>query len=208
MAEVKILYLATADGLHQLANPGKSNRWRRVGVALEGQDVGVIRPSPNDPLLVYAAATDGIFRTTNGGASWEAVLPQPVATLVFDDSDLVATTVAGETLRSGDGESWEPSAPIAASTEHKNFTLAGLPPALLIPSSGVLMRSEDGGATTIPVEGPRAVQVLVNPPRFQDYVYAGTEAGELWLSKDRGATWARLEDGFAAIRDLAFARVQ
>jgi hypothetical protein len=58
------------------------------------------------------------------------------------------------------------------------------------------------------VEGPTDVRVLISPPRYQDYAYAGTGAGELWLSADRGRTWDKLHEGLAPVRDLSFARVR
>lgn len=107
MAEARILYLATADGLVQLANPGKSDRWREVGRALQGQDVRSVVASPGDPLLAYAASSAGVARTTNGGFTWEIVQSEPVRALAFDAAGvLYAGTERGVVLSSPDGALW------------------------------------------------------------------------------------------------------
>lgn len=279
MAEARILYIATASGLVQLANPGKSDRWREVGRALSGQDLHAVVASPNDPLLVLSASAAGISRSTNGGMSWELVSPEPARSLVFDTAGtLYAGAANGAILTSADGETWteaarlptpilrwsslpngallgvggdgqiyerliddwqardldepkllnlasgpdEPESLLLLDTGSLHTTagaqslpgaptgallmLSGQRPVLLIGTRDQLLRSEDRGATLTPVEGPRAVTVLVTPPRFIDQAFAGTEAGALWFSSDRGRSWAELRSGYSAIRDIAFAR--
>lgn len=279
MAEARILYVATAAGLVQLANPGKSDRWREVGRALGSQNLHAVVASPNDPLLAFAASEAGISRSTNGGMSWELVSPEPARSLVFDAAGTIyAGGDNGAILASADGETWTGatrlSAPILRWSLLPNGTLLGvggdgriyealadrwqardlgdlkllhlvsdpdepesllllgdgslhtaegkrtLPgaatgallmlggqrPVLLLGSQDLLLRSEDRGATLVPVDGPHAVTVLVTPPRFIDQAFAGTEAGALWFSSDRGRSWAELRAGYAAIRDIAFAR--
>lgn len=110
MAEVRILYIATADGLVQLANPGKSDRWREIGRALPGQDVRAVAASPSDPLMAVACGAAGVDLTANGGASWERVVPQAAAALAFDGTGRVlAATERGELLASADGQAWTPA---------------------------------------------------------------------------------------------------
>lgn len=279
MAEARILYIATAAGLIQLANPGKSDRWREVGRALSGQDLHAVVASPNDPLLALAASAAGISRSSNGGMSWDLVVPEPARSLVFDAAGtLYAGADSGMILTSPDGETWTEAArlstPILRWSSLPNGALLGvggdgriyerladgwrardlgdlnvlhlasdpdqpeslllagaealhtaagsypLPSAatgallmlsgqrlvLLIGTQEQLLRSEDRGVTLTPVAGPRAVTVLVTPPRFIDQAFAGTEAGALWFSSDRGRTWAELRSGYSVIRDIAFAR--
>jgi len=107
MAEVRILYIATADGLVQLANPGKSDRWREIGRALDGQNVQAIAASPSDPLLAFAGGTAGIERTENGGASWERVVEHAATALAFDEAGrILAAAEQGALLSSADGRAW------------------------------------------------------------------------------------------------------
>ncbi len=107
MAEARILYIATDDGLIQLANPGRSDRWREVARALEGQPVRVVAAAPNDPLLIVAATGDAVHRTADGGFSWEPIWQGEATALAFaDDGTLYVGTKDGVLLRQN-GEQWD-----------------------------------------------------------------------------------------------------
>jgi photosystem II stability/assembly factor-like uncharacterized protein len=301
MAEARILYLATDDGLIQLANPGRSDRWREVGRALAGQPVRVVAAAPHDPLLVVAATADAVHRSTNGGISWEELWRGQATALAFDEQGaLYVGTAAGALLRSTDGASWDEllqadssikkamavvdqrvifcvdravyewtlaggrpfgsfapeihlAGAIANPTPPQRITVVGkqgaetLPdaaqqltgalvvlggnePVLLVGTQGALLRSVDGGdlgaatagvsdeainvvilnaaqpSPLVEVAGPQHVTALVNPPRLLDHVFAATTVGELWLSTDRGRTWATVRTALPSISDLSFAR--
>ncbi len=173
MAQVQVLYVGTASGLYQLANPGASDRWRLVGEALAGQAVLAISTSATDPLAALAATAAGNVATADGGASWA-----PSADALPADA--------------------QPAPSLA---------LAGLPATTLTATVDGLERAEGAGPAAA-VAGPAGVTVLVSPPRLVDQVYAGTSSGELWLSKDRGRTWAKLREGLPPIHALQFVRVQ
>ncbi len=280
MAQVQILYLATAGGLVQLGSPGTSGRWRPVGDALAGQDVLAVRASATDPLHAFAGAASGLHATLDGGATWELQRSEMVTALAAAlDGTMFAGTSGGTILQGGPGEWTEAHTGAAAvvrltvladgriAAVYKNgevefltdgqwiastlvvpcasevvssvaqpheiyitsetslvtrsgtraidekptgalVLLSGKPEVLLVGTRGLVQRSDDACATLHAVEGPSDVRVLVSPPRFQDYAYAGTGGGELWLSSDRGRTWRKLHEGMAPVRDLSFARIQ
>ncbi|MBA3945056.1 MAG: hypothetical protein H0X37_10900 [Herpetosiphonaceae bacterium] len=256
MAQVQILYVATANGLHQFANPGKSDRWRPVGEALNGEDVRAVVAAFDDPLTAYAGSGAGVAQTTDGGASWTTILKRAVTALAITSSgSLHAATADGALLRMQYGPSWEEvtrgSEPLLAlSVAHGEQVSGGQRPAvslgdtdqlytttetglslpdgalpldppptgalvllpaqtptLLVATQGSVMFSDDGGHTLQSSAGPQDVQVLVTPARFQDFAYAGTASGELWLTKDRGRSWTQLHAGLPPVRALSFARV-
>lgn len=280
MAEVQVLYAATANGLAQLASPGTSHRWRLVDQALAGQDVLSVRGSAVEPLHVFAGASSGLYASRDGGASWAIERPEVITALAATgDGAIYAGTQVGTILVGGSGDwteghvgpdaaehlslliggrlvavykngsvemladgQWQPlnlivpcASEVVCSVETPadlyitNETglvthtgtrsvpgkptgalvlLAGKPEVLLFGTVDSLQRSEDGGATVQAVDGPTDVRVLVSPPRYQDYAYAGTGSGELWLSSNRGRSWRKLQDGLAPVRDLSFARVR
>jgi len=108
MAEARILYVATDDGLIQFANPGRSDRWREVGRALEHQLVRVVIAAPNDPLLIVAATAGAVHRTMDGGFSWEPIWQGEATALAFDDNGtLYVGTGQGVLLRSTSAGQWE-----------------------------------------------------------------------------------------------------
>src|SRR5262249_8429884 len=68
------------DGVYRSTDAGRT--WRHMGLAATSQ-VGRIRIHPNDPDLVYVAALGrvfgpnrerGIFRSKDGGRTWENIL--------------------------------------------------------------------------------------------------------------------------------------
>ena len=279
MAQVQILYVATASGLVQLASPGTSNRWRPVGDALSGQDVLSVRASATEPLHAFAGAAMGLHATFDGGASWVLQRPDVVTALAAaPDGAIYAGTDRGAILLGGlaewvevhscpaaivhlsvlaggriaavfkngmvellvDGQ-WAISQMLVPCTSEvvcsfarpddlfiTNETslvtrtgartvqgkptgalvlLPGKPEVLLFGTKDYIQRSDDAGATLHSVEGPSDVRVLVAPPHFQDFAYAGTGGGELWFSRDRGRSWQKLHEGMAPVRDLSFARI-
>jgi photosystem II stability/assembly factor-like uncharacterized protein len=72
--------VSPGDGVYKSTDAGDS--WHHVGLADAGQ-IGRLHVHPSNPDLVYAAVlghafgpnpTRGVFRTTNGGRTWERVL--------------------------------------------------------------------------------------------------------------------------------------
>ncbi|HXN08089.1 MAG TPA: hypothetical protein VN860_00365, partial [Candidatus Acidoferrales bacterium] len=58
-------------------------RWRSIGPALSGGRVAAVAGTDADPLLYYfGAAGGGVWRTTNGGVTWDDVFAKlPVASI-------------------------------------------------------------------------------------------------------------------------------
>jgi photosystem II stability/assembly factor-like uncharacterized protein len=72
-----LLVAGANDGLFRWACPERSRRdseeglWQRVAPGLEGQTVFTVVIDPQDETLVYAGATDGLWRSQDGGDSWD-----------------------------------------------------------------------------------------------------------------------------------------
>jgi photosystem II stability/assembly factor-like uncharacterized protein len=174
MAEARILYLATAGGVVQLANPGKSARWREIGRALAGEDVRAVVASPTDALRAYAGGANGVARTTNGGASWDRVHGDSIYTLAFDaEGNIFAGTERGVVLASEDGETWREedafSAPVVQIVKLDDNTL------LSIGSDGMVCE-RDGGAWR-----PRELQV----PFIRGVAASHADPRELYIVNKR-----------------------
>jgi photosystem II stability/assembly factor-like uncharacterized protein len=75
-------------------------RWRNIGP--EGNRVSAVAGVPGDPLVYYAgAASGGIFKTTDGGASWNPIFDgQPVHSI----GDIAAAPSDPSTVWAGTGE--------------------------------------------------------------------------------------------------------
>ncbi len=182
MAQAGIIYIATDDGLVTLSDPGGSGRWRQVGHTLRKHAISAVVASNAMHLLVQTSS--GAQQSSDGGMSWQpATETAPLDHRVPRDA---------------------------------RVTLQGQPPVMLavrLTSSGslALQRSEDSGTTwqtvalTAPLQG--TVTVIVTVPHHRDQAWAGTDAGELLHTTDRGRTWQQVLDGLPSIRSLAPTRL-
>jgi photosystem II stability/assembly factor-like uncharacterized protein len=156
------LYAGTLGGLARSVDGAAS--WQRVSGPF--RSVGLLALDPLHPDTLYAGPMNepGLFKSTDGGATWSersAALGRPIFTALAMD----------------------PAAPqvvYAATRGPANGQRA-------------LVRSADGGATWSTLKSSalagRAIATLAVAPRSA--LYAGTEAG-LYRSADGARTWRRL----------------
>src|SRR5439155_25726939 len=89
--------LSTGNGMYKSTDGGKT--WKHLGLA-DAQQIGAVLVDPRDPNRVFVAALGhpygpneerGVFRSTNGGQTWEKVLYKDKDTgaiaLAFDPSN-------------------------------------------------------------------------------------------------------------------------
>jgi photosystem II stability/assembly factor-like uncharacterized protein len=177
------------NGMYKSTDGGKS--WSRVGLA-DSRQIGKILVDPKDPNIVFVAALGhayganaerGVFKSTDGGQTWQAVLHKDDNTgaidLAFDPQN---------------------SQTIYASLWQTRRPPWNVYPASNGPGSG-LYKSTDGGANWtqltkgVPTEGLGRIGVAVAPSEH-DRVYAIVDAkdGGLYRSDNAGATWHRTDD--------------
>jgi photosystem II stability/assembly factor-like uncharacterized protein len=186
------------DGVYKSVDAGKT--WTHIGLD-DSQAIARIRIDPANPNLVYVAALGhpyganperGVFRSSDGGASWKRVL--------FRDN------------HAGAGD-------LSMDPNHPRVLFASLweayrTPWMLSsggPSSG-LFKSIDGGDTWTEITRnpgmPRGIVGKITvavSPADSNRVYAIVEAddGGLFQSSDAGATWTLVNDD-RSIRQRAF----
>ena len=186
------------DGIYKSTDAGRT--WAHVGLE-NAMAVGRIRIHPSDPDVAYVAALGnpyapnpqrGVFKTVNGGKTWDRVLFRDEKTGAVD---LALDARNPDVLFAG---LWEVSR-----TPH-SLARGG-------PGSG-LYKSTDGGQTWTelsrnpglpkPVWGKVGVSISAADPQR---VYAIVEAadGGVFLSDDAGATW-RLVNDDRRLRQRAF----
>jgi len=172
------------DGVYKSTDAGKT--WSRLGLASSRQ-ISAVRVHPRDHDLVYVAAQGnpwgaggerGVYRSRDGGASWERVL--------WVDEETGAVDLSMDAAN--------PRVLYAAMWEHRRspwFVKSGGP------GSGI-HKSVDGGSTWTKLGGglPELmgkIGVAVSPAD-PERVYAIVEAeeGGLYRSDDAGETWTRV----------------
>jgi photosystem II stability/assembly factor-like uncharacterized protein len=183
--------LSTGNGIYRSADAGKT--WTHLGLR-DGQQIPMLAVDPRNPNHLFAAVLGhpygpneerGIFRSTDGGRTFEKVLYRDENTgaidVVLDPADPRIVYAALWEARQGP---WENGA----------FSGAG---------SGVY-KSTDGGTTWrqltagLPAGellGRAGLEVAAsNPKRL--YAITGTkkESGGLYRSDDAGETWQRVND--------------
>ena len=181
--------LATGDGIYKSADAGKT--WTHLGLR-DAQQIAAIIVDPKDPSRLFVAAIGhpygpsaerGVFRSTDGGQTFQRVLCKDentgAADLAFDPADprtvyavLWAARVAPWEVRSG-----------------ASFITAG---------SGIF-KSTDGGTNWRPLtkglpsaeDGLGRIGIAVAPSE-PTRIYASVEAnknGGVYVSNDAGESW-------------------
>lgn len=163
--------LASRDG----GPPGDIQGWMAIGPGNIGGRTRALAIDPADPDILYAAGVSGgIFKSTDGGASWspldDQMLNLAVCTIALDPAD-------PEVLYAGTGE---------------GFGLLSFVRGLGI------FKSTDGGTswTQLPATSPRTagpafhyVSRIVISPNDPNRIYAGTRYG-VYRSLDGGGSWS------------------
>jgi photosystem II stability/assembly factor-like uncharacterized protein len=193
--------LSVGDGIYKSTDAGRT--WQHLGLR-EARQIGAVLVDPANPNRVFAAALGhpygpnrerGVFRSLDGGATWQKVLPQerqPVA----DDDNTGAIDLAFD--------------PRNAQTMYAVLWAARQGPweytnAYVGPTSG-LFKSTDGGTTWQrlgagarglpgPADGLSRIGIGIapgNPNRI--YAWVTSKRAALYRSDDAGASWTQMND--------------
>ena len=168
-------------------------QWREIGPALPGGRTANVAGSVKDPNLYYvASAGGGVWKTTDGGETWNAVFDKEAVASI---GDVVIDPTDDETVWVATGE--------------------GNPRNDVIPGGGVY-KSTDGGKSfkKMGLEKTRSITRILVDPSNHDHVIVGA-LGDIYgpsadrgvyVTEDGGKTWTKtlyLSDR-AGVSDLAF----
>ena len=177
------------DGVYRSTDGGET--WRNVGLA-ETRNIGRVRVDPHNPNLIYVAALGhahgpnaerGIFRSKDGGTTWEHVLFRSEKTGAID------LTIDPHNPRVIYAAFWQ--------TVRTPYSLE---------SGGEecgIFRSTDGGDTWVDITRNPGLPTgmlgkigISASPAASGHVYALIEAedGAVFKSSDRGETWQRMSE--------------
>ena len=199
-SEPKVVYVGTgepdmrsniAQGEGMFKSVDAGHTWRRIGLE-DSRQIGRIVIDPRNPAVVVVAAlghpygpnsTRGVFRSSDGGATWQRTL--------HTDDNTGAIDLAAE--------------PGAPDVLYASLWQTRRPPWNVYPPAsgpgGGIYKSVDGGVSWVALaanglpDQPGRIGLAV-APAVPARVYALVDAkdGGLYRSDDRGASWTRVSD--------------
>lgn len=197
-----MLELNEGDGVYRSADAGKT--WQHLGLD-DSKRIPSILVDPHDANVVLVAAlgsefhkstTRGVYRSTDGGATWTRTLD------VGDTTGVARLAMAADrpqVVFATTSVFYEPPLPPTGvdTTE---------PPQANAPTGGGIYRSDDGGVTwraltgpTLPrISGRTSIAVAMNTNAQRVYVI--TNDG-LYRSDDGGTTWRQMDAADDRIRN-------
>lgn len=197
-------------GVIAVSNDG-GRTWARRDAGLEDFSVRAIAVDPHDPSYVVVGGLTGVYRSTNGGASWTQISDQiNVESLAIDprshDRIYVGTWRQGQRTEDG-GKTWQPinngmvldTDMFAISIERDD------PDSLWIATCGwVYNTANRGDLWTRYRDGfdNRRIHDIEVDPCNKNTVYAGSVAG-LYRSEDRGKSWYAVSSEDLVINSIA-----
>lgn len=207
-----LIFAARTAGLFSSTDGGTT--WRPAYASLDVDEEipttsVVVSPDFTTDPGVVAGVAGGILRSSDGGGTWQAASlsspPPTVSALAIspnfvEDGVVLAGTMEDGIFRSNDrGSSWTAwnfglldlnvlCLAISPDFANDETLFAGV-------DSGIF-RSTNGGRAWREVELPFGYEPVVSLALSPNYaadgtIFAGTEGNGLWVSEDRGITWAR-----------------
>ena len=107
-ADPMVVYLSACSGIYKSKIAGHDFEQLHQGIPSSARRTRVLRQDPSSPAVVYAGTTEGLWKTTDSGATWNRITPSNliVNDLLVDPRRpshiLIATDRAG-VLASNDG---------------------------------------------------------------------------------------------------------
>jgi photosystem II stability/assembly factor-like uncharacterized protein len=176
-----------------------------AGTGLPAEGARLVAIDPSQPATLYAGTANGVFKSTDGAASWGPAntgLTQTVLAVAIDPvtpARVYAGTGDGAFTSPDGGATWTPASAGIIATFVASLVIDPLAPATLYASasafrfSGTIYKSADGGVTWTALAasaGPLAID-----PLTPTTVYAGTFNGGVLKTTDGGMTWAPVNSG-------------
>jgi photosystem II stability/assembly factor-like uncharacterized protein len=200
-------------GLWTSQDGGKS--WSQVE-GLRGQSIRSFAQAPSDPRILFAGTLDGVFRSTDRGATWIQISPagsleiHEVESLAVDPQDpgiLYAGTWHLPWKTEDGGKSWQniKKGIIEDSDVFSIILDPAKPHTVFLSACSGIYKSENAGESFRKIEGipstARRTRVLMQDPSNRDVVYAGTTEG-LYKSTNAGKTFEAMTGADVIVNDV------
>ena len=185
---------------------GEAGNWQHLSLTSEGGAVIALVMDPSDPAVLYAGTDEGLFKSTDGAATWTPLSVGGRINMIAVDPALRPPCMSPPTRPSTSLSTVGPPGRGSATARvpgwvHDNS--GSTPPRLLPRSTGRQgygygpFKSTDGGSTWEVLSHPRNAMPLpgdrsVRPHDLREYPRRGST---LVRSSDRGATWEDVSAG-------------
>jgi photosystem II stability/assembly factor-like uncharacterized protein len=183
--------------------------------AMHGKSIRALAISASDTKTLVAGAVDGVFRSTDGGKSWQKISASnsdihSIESIAIDPKDpnaIYAGTWHLAWKTDDGGANWHHiSKGMIEDSDVFSIIVDSTNPSVVFASacSGIY-KSQSAGESFQKIQGipfsARRTRVLKQDPTNSAIVYAGTTEG-LWKTIDAGKTWNRVTDPEVVVNDV------
>jgi len=200
-------------GLWQSRDGGK--QWKAVD-ALRGQSVFSLTQAPSNPSLLFVGTLEGIFRSSDEGASWQLISP-PGSPEIHEIESLAVDPVDPKIVYAGTwhlpwkttdgGKTWKniKKGVIEDSDVFSIIVDPVKPRTIFLSACSGIYKSESAGDLFHKIAGipasARRTRVLRQDPENRQVVYAGTTEG-LYKTIDGGKSFQRMTGPDVLVNDV------
>ena len=183
---------------------------------MHGKSIRSLTMSPSDPKVLVAGALDGVFRSLDGGDSWNLISPpnhpdiKNIQSVAIDpqNPDVVYAGTWHLAWKTTDaGANWHQinRGMIDDSDVFSIIVDRTQPNVVYASACSGIYKSEAAGELFSKVQGipfsARRTRVLKQDPNQSNIVYAGTTEG-LWRTTDAGKRWSRISAANLIVNDV------
>lgn len=202
----------SAGDIFRTHNGGKD--WEALP-AMHGKSVRAMALSASDPKVVVAGAIDGVYRSTDGGNTFQRIsandgIVKQIESIAVDPKDpnvIYAGTWHLAWKTSDGGANWAHinKGMIDDSDVFSIIVSSANPSEVFASACSGIYKSVSGGDLFDKIKGipftARRTRVLKQDPSNPAIVYAGTTEG-LWKTTDEGKTWKRMSNPEVVVNDV------
>ncbi|HKU76355.1 MAG TPA: SBBP repeat-containing protein [Pyrinomonadaceae bacterium] len=184
--------------------------WNNQNNGLVG-DINVLAVAPNTPTTLYTSTSDGLYKSTDGGANWSKLAatglssPSFASALAVDPTNASVVYISlfsGLSKSTDGGNSFTTinTSPINVSNVSVIVFDPVTPSTMYAAGSSGVFKSTDSGSTWIVqnnfgVPGTPSVRTLAIDPSTPLTIYAGTFFNGLFKSTNGGSVWTAMNNG-------------
>lgn len=194
---IRCLVLGAFAGAALLAGPAgaRDPHWHAFGPG--GGTATSLASDPRDPKVVFAAVSQSLFTSRDGGQTWSGLpVPAPVNVVAIAPGQPSTLYAGGSKIsRSGDGgRTWKTVLDEDGLQIRALAVTPGQRPVVFALSQNTLLRSADDGQTwTAPFTSATQAGSLAVDPVTPAVAYVADGSG-IFRSSDSGVTWTRVLD--------------